>query len=461
VIYSSVEFFVFFPIVFVLYWAVRNDAVRLGIILMGSLLFYAYSRADFVVLLLGIIVFGWAAGLVIGRRAQDARVLLGLAVGVLLATLAVFKYGHLVIEPLAARVPVPGRLELWIAIMPLGISFFVFEVVSYLSDVRAGRVRPETSLFRFALFISFFPHLIAGPIMRAWDLLPQLGGTKRFVPERVVSGLQLFVGGFVKKVVIADSCGRVADVIFAGPSHFGTGALWIGAIAYTAQIFGDFSGYTDMGRGIARTLGYELPVNFVQPYLATSPRDFWRRWHISLSSWLRDYLYKPLGGNRRGEARSYVNLVVTMFLGGLWHGSNWTFAVWGLYHGALLAAQRVLGRWQAVPALPRPLASASTLLLVIFGWVVFRAASISDAAEMLGGMLLPRTGDGLRMENVLIALGGLAATLAWSGVIEFAPQLARRVVAGGRLQAAGWGVAAALLAYLVPIAEQPFIYFRF
>lgn len=456
-IYSSVEFLLLFPVFFLAYWAIPNDRSRLVLLLLGSLGFYAWSRYDLVLLLLSIAVFGWLGGHVLAWR--PSRVVLALFVAVLVGTLALFKFGHLAIGQLPF--PVPGRLEVWIAIMPLGISFFVFEAISYLADVRARRLPHEPSALRFSLFISFFPHLIAGPIMRGSDLLPQFSERKRLVLARALSGIQLFVIGFVKKVLIADPCGDVAETIFHDPAPWGSGSLWIGALAYTAQIFGDFSGYTDMGRGVARMLGYELPVNFLRPYLAVSPRDFWRRWHISLSSWLRDYLYKPLGGSWRGDLRTYVNLMTTMFLGGLWHGSNWTFAVWGLYHGALLAAERMLTAGGRTWGVPRPLAVVATLLLVIVGWVIFRSPSLADAANMLSGMFVPRGGQELQADSVITSIAGVGVTLGWMAVVELFPGLAALMTRFGKWQGVVWGIGAAAVFWSVPVSARAFIYFRF
>src|SRR5262249_10424939 len=225
-----------------------------------------------------------------------------------------------------------------------------------------------------AVYILFFPHLVAGPIVRPQEFLPQLKYEKRWSWSRHLLGLRIFLIGLFKKAVIADNLAPVADAVFASPWNFGTLAIWLGVLCYSVQIYCDFSGYSDMAVGLAHTLGFKLPANFRMPYLARDISEFWRRWHLTLSTWLRDYLYIPLGGNRRGEGATYRNLILTMFLGGLWHGAAWTFAVWGLYHGLLLALHKAirLPDWRWWPAL-QPLFCLGTFLSVSVGWVFFRA----------------------------------------------------------------------------------------
>lgn len=459
-VYSSLVFIFFFAVFLATYWLLPWHRARLLLLLVGSLAFYAFARADLLLLLFGVIALGWVTGLAVARPSIGRAALIA-GVVLLLTTLATFKYGHLVLEDIRPYVRLPGRIEIWILILPIGISFFVFEVISYLADIRRRLIAPERSPFRFALFISFFPHLVAGPIMRGGDLLPQFDQPKRFDAARTFSGLQLFVLGFFKKVVIADSCARVVDATFGAPAEYSTIALWLGSLAYAAQIFGDFSGYTDMGRGTARMLGFEMPINFLQPYLASSPRDFWRRWHISLSLWLRDYLYRGLGGNRRGRVRTYLNLMVTMLLGGLWHGSNWTFLVWGGYHGLLLALQRLFERLGVRLRPPRVIGVAATFLLVMLGWVIFRSASLGDASTILIRLAVPSQGRDLSVELVTIALLSVAATFGYMLLAEGRPWFVRWITQPGWLQGAAWGGAAASVFYLIPLSAQPFIYFRF
>lgn len=442
-----------------MYWLTRWHRARLALLLMGSLVFYGFARADLVVLLVAVAGFGWIAGLWLART-QFKQAVLALAVGVLLLTLGLFKYGHLLIEHIRT-LHFPGRVEAWILLLPLGISFFVFEIISYLVDIHRGALRPERSPFRFGLFVAFFPHLIAGPIMRGSDLLPQFDRMLRFDVYRTLSGARLFTLGFFKKVVIADTCARVVDPVFAAPATYSSLAVWIAALAYSAQIYGDFSGYTDMGRGAARMLGYELPLNFRNPYLATSPREFWRRWHMSLSSWLRDYLYRGLGGSRHGRTRTYFSLFATMVIGGVWHGSNWTFLVWGAYHGALLTVQRFATDRRITLTVSWPLRVIATFVAVTIGWVIFRSASLEAAATALNRMLIPTNGLALATDLMVIGIAGPIATLVYMALDETGGGPARWVVRPGVGQGLILGAAAASMFYLLPLSAQPFIYFRF
>ena len=276
----------------------------------------------------------------------------------------------------------------------MGISFFTFQGLSYTIDVARGSLRPARSWVDFALYVAFFPQLVAGPIVRASYFLPQLDVWRRPSQDQMSEGLGLILLGLVKKMVFADQFAAVAELYFGGLDAMpGSLAAWTGVVAFGMQIYFDFAGYTDIARGCGRVLGFHFPVNFARPYLATDIREFWHRWHISLSTWLRDYLYIPLGGNRKGNVRTYVNLMLTMLLGGLWHGASWTFVVWGGYHGLLLAIDRQVramgGKkepfWMHGALLPW-VARIVTFVLVSIGWVFFRAETFSDAAQVLQSM---------------------------------------------------------------------------
>jgi len=273
-------------------------------------------------------------------------------------------------------------------ILPPAISFYTFQEVAYIVDVYKGEIEPADSLIDYALFISLFPHLIAGPIQRPSHLLPQVQRARVFRPQVFFSGCLLLISGLVRKCVVADSCAVLANSAFGGKMGAGWAATVIGTLAFAFQIYGDFSGYSDMARGAAQLMGFHFMVNFRQPYLATSLQDFWRRWHISLSTWLRDYLYIPLGGSRKGERRTYVNLLATMLLGGLWHGANCTFVIWGLLHGGALAVERAMGgagrRVAASSWLWRGLKRIAVFQFVCLAWIFFRAASVGDAITFIG-----------------------------------------------------------------------------
>ncbi|MGI8423837.1 MAG: MBOAT family O-acyltransferase [Chloroflexota bacterium] len=498
-IYSSPEFLLFFILFFAVYWVVRGRMVRMMALVVGSLVFYAAGDPRGLPVLLGLAVVGYMGGLVIGprpeafipppaptRRGTRARrraaaqlpdfgasragraIALGVAVVLLLAPLAWTKYGAFVGRTVTSLLAGAPAASLRDAALPLGVSFFTFELIAYVVDVFRGRCDVERSPLKFLAFLTFFPRLIAGPIIRPGQFFPQLADQRRWWTPEVVSGLQMFVEGFFKKSVLANPAGRIADQVFASPAQFDTASVWFGVTAYAVQIWADFSGYTDMGRGVARMLGYELPINFLRPYLASSPSDFWRRWHISLSTWLRDYLYIPLGGSRGGKTATAVNLLITMVLGGLWHGANWTFLVWGAYHGGLLVIQRIISWSWPRFSVPRPVGIAITLLAVMHGWVLFRAPTLDMARTVLGRMYgwppavtgtqsLPTASQQV---VALVAAGALAGMLA----AEFWPAAIVWYRRQGSLQGAVAAAAAATIvyvSYMFPASGRPFIYFRF
>jgi alginate O-acetyltransferase complex protein AlgI len=410
-----------------------------------------------------------------------------------LAILGFFKYCDFFIANLAQLLdavgwPVP--LSTLGIVLPAGISFYTFQAMSYTIDIYRGEAEPTEHFGDFALFVCFFPHLVAGPIMRAHTLLPQVVGRRTLAPGAAEEGLFLVVIGLFKKLVVADNLAPIAAAVF---NHFAAGGVvsasqeplggfdvLVGVYAFAFQIYGDFSGYSSIARGISKWLGYELAINFDNPYLAVSPSDFWRRWHISLSSWLRDYLYIALGGNRRGTVGTYANLLTTMLLGGLWHGANWTFIAWGLYHGVLLCVFRVAELFTF--SARRPLTETSRsgqgpagarrkrtwLIQVILmfhltclGWLLFRADSIAAAGRMLAALM----GE---WHVSTLALGGLAMIAFHAG-----PMFLWESIYGGEnrlpaLRRRHWFLAASVLTYLVVMlllfcAEKSseFIYFQF
>ncbi len=315
-------------------------------------------------------------------------------------------------------------------ILPIGISFYTFQALSYTIDVYRGQLHATRSFADFLLAVLYFPHLVAGPIQRANNLLPQVVNKRRVTADQVRAGLNLMVWGYVKKVFVADNLAPIVNQIFAQPTADGFHVI-VGAYAFAVQIYCDFSGYTDIARGVAKLMGFEFMLNFNLPYLATNPSDFWSRWHISLSTWLRDYLYIPLGGNRKGNAKTYRNLMLTMIIGGLWHGAAWTFVLWGFYHGALLAVHR--GVQQVLPQrqVPRsPVWStvsywtrvALFFQLTCFGWLIFRANSLGQLSQMTGALLHPLQGldYALASRVFLFALPVIAMPL----IVYFANQLA-------------------------------------
>ncbi|WP_338419786.1 MBOAT family protein [Pseudodesulfovibrio cashew] len=310
-----------------------------------------------------------------------------------LGLLGVFKYLNFFIDsatPLLNTLGLhPGSLDI---VLPVGISFYTFQTLSYTIDVYSKRMEAHDSLLDFALFVGFFPQLVAGPIVRASHFLPQLESYRPLTSQNMYEGFQRFSYGLFKKVFLADRLAIFSDHVFANAGLYDCTSTWLAALAYTMQIYFDFSGYSDMAIGAARVLGYDLGENFDFPYLSKSPREFWQRWHISLSTWVRDYLYIPLGGSRRGPVRNFVNLMVTWLLCGLWHGAAWTFVAWGGLHGAALGLNRLAPKGGTDGKGRAFLAWVGTMFFVVVGWVLFRSADFSQAALMLRQMFLPEPG---------------------------------------------------------------------
>ncbi len=393
----------FLTLIVALYWQFgwRKQNVLL---LLASYFFYGWWDWRFLGLILISTVVDFYCAKIIARSSNPAqrKLLLLLSVSLNLGFLGFFKYFNFFAQSLHAAfatVSIDVSPRLLSIVLPPGISFYTFQALAYIVDVYFKKLEPAENFIDYALFISLFPHLIAGPIQRPSHLLPQTQNPRTFRTDNFFSGLQLICYGMFRKCVVADNCALLANAAFQGqmgpPSLM---VLCIGAYAFAWQIYGDFSGYSDIARGSAQLFGFHFMVNFRQPYLSKSLQEFWRRWHISLSTWLRDYLYIPLGGSRDGEARTYGNLMTTMVIGGLWHGANWTFLLWGAIHGVGLSFERWLGKLGFISRSKRPEAEEATLTspaawvkrilifhLVCLGWVFFRASSISDAFRMLGG----------------------------------------------------------------------------
>jgi alginate O-acetyltransferase complex protein AlgI len=397
-VFSSIIFIFYFLPVFLLGYYVSGW--RTGALLVGSVAFYVWGEGAYVFLLLGLIGANYA-----GARAMDAaqddgrrRLILSAMIVLDLGVLAWFKYAGFLAHTFNEALPGNPLPELTHR-LPLGISFFTFQLISYAIDIHRRAVPVERSLLRFSAYILMFPHLIAGPIVRYADIREELQGERKG-SGRIGLGFQYFIVGLCQKVLIANTVAPIADQAFGlEPGALSATAAWLGALAYTLQIYFDFCGYSNMAIGLAFMLGFTFPKNFDHPYAATSLTDFWRRWHMSLSSWFRDYVYIPLGGNRGGQARTVRNLLIVFFLTGLWHGAAWSFIVWGLYHGAFLMLER-FGFGRVLDAAPRILRHVYALVVVMIGWVFFRAADLSAALHYLAVMLDPRAfrplGLGLR-----------------------------------------------------------------
>jgi len=389
--FTSVHFFIFFAVVLVGLLLLRNNEHKITWLMLAGAVFYGYWNWKFLALLGFTAVFDFHLGLRLGAAEGVLKKrLLILDICVNLGILCIFKYLNFFID--SANVlfaPLGLDLPILNIMLPIGISFFVFEAMSYCIDIYRGNLQPYTNWRHFAVFIFFFPRLIAGPIIRPADFLPQLVREIRITRANFILGGQMFLMGMTKKLVIADRLSSYVDLVYANPGQYSGVSIWQATIAYSIQIFCDFSGYSDMALGLAKILGFDLPVNFRMPYIATSLTDFWRRWHISLSSWLRDYLYIPLGGNRKGVSRTYIHLLITMTLGGLWHGASWNFVIWGVLHGLGLAVHKAFStmragwRWKGDDMATRVVSWAITYLFVCFCWVFFRAQSFGDAMTCL------------------------------------------------------------------------------
>jgi alginate O-acetyltransferase complex protein AlgI len=462
VLFNSFPFlFGFLPLVTAAYFAIPRHGLRLLMLVGASYYFYAYAAWWFPALMAGSTAISYTTGRLLEIEAASRRRKLGLGAGIVgvLALLAYFKYtafagGYAIsfVQLIANRGFPDLRHFVNGIVLPIGISFYTFEAISYMVDVYRGVLRAERNVIRYAFFISFFPHLIAGPIVRYGVLQPQLLERHRFDADRVRAGLLLFTLGLSKKVLLADGLARYVNLYLADASHLGLVNAWACAVGFGFQIYFDFSAYSDMALGLARIFGIELPWNFDRPYRSASPTEFWRRWHVTLSTWLRDYLYIPLGGNRKGGRRRDLNLLATMGLGGLWHGASLNFISWGLYHGFLLIGTHH-GRRRGW-SLPRPVAIAVTFGLVVIGWVLFRMHSAAEIGGVYAGMLGLHGVGGV--PGHLLAYIAISGGLVWGLPEEWRWPVARWNVALVAFAAILFVVAASSV-----YSSQPFIYFRF
>jgi D-alanyl-lipoteichoic acid acyltransferase DltB (MBOAT superfamily) len=469
-LFNSLEFCIFFPTVVALAWILRRrPTLRLVMLLIASYGFYMCWSWRYLGLMLFSTVFDWAAALVIGQSRNTARrrLLLAASLVVNLGILGFFKYFNFFAASASDALgwfgisvhPVTHRF-----LLPVGISFYTFQSLSYTIDVYRGTLVPTRNLLKFATFVAFFPQLVAGPIVRAADFLPQLDTTPRFDETQAQRGLYLILVGLFKKVCIADVlAATLLDKVFGDPASAGSAQALLAAYGYTFQIYADFSGYSDVAIGAAAILGYAMPQNFDRPFLAISLRDFWRRWHITLSTWLRDYLYIPLGGSRLSARRTHINLAAVMLLGGLWHGAAWTFVAWGAIHGAGLVLER-LCKWDRCDA--RTMSSGEVALrrlvtfhVVVAAFVMFRANSLHSAGLIFERILAGDAGS--------IAVPGLFyVAMALSLAIHFTPtgwprQLMERFVEQPSYRQAAVLASALVLVTGLSLPHAPFIYFQF
>jgi alginate O-acetyltransferase complex protein AlgI len=463
---TRIFLFYFLPLVLAGYYALPMRLRNLWL-LAASYVFYGWYEPWFVLLMFAATTVNYACGLAMsaagaGPRRRFCAVTVSIVAS--LGLLGFFKYANFAQMNFRLLVELLGQAEVPVfqVALPAGISFYIFHCLSYTIDVYRRDAPPVRSPADFALFVSLFPQLIAGPILRYHTLAGQLVARAHTL-EKFSAGAAIFILGFAKKVLLANQIGPVADAVFAAESPDAM-AAWFGVIAYAFQIYFDFSGYSDMAIGLGRMLGFEFPKNFDAPYRSQSITEFWRRWHISLSSFLRDYLYIPLGGNRKGPRRTYANLAVVMILGGLWHGANWTFVAWGALHGGLLAFERALGKESLYHRLPRWVRIAITFLLVLFSWVLFRSESIAAAGHYLAAMFGAWPAEtSSALLNAVIYTRGHWLMLGLCAVLAFSPLQGCDWIK--RLSWAKLAILAALfylsIAMLFVQSFNPFLYFQF
>ena len=385
-LFSSLIFLYYFLPIILIALFIAPSKWHNPLLLLASLIFYAWGNVSHLFILMASVVFNYSCGLWIDRTSSSWPIRFGIAIN--LTLLILFKYTNFFLENWNDILLNFGYTSIeWTLIpLPIGISFFTFQAISYLVDVKIGRTSVQKNPLDLGLYIALFPQLIAGPIVRYQDIAHQIKHRQRSW-QQFSEGIERFIWGLAKKVLLANQFAVLSDEIFSiQPANLDPVTAWVGIICYTLQIYFDFSGYSDMAIGLGKMFGFNIPENFNFPYTASSIKDFWRRWHISLSTWFRDYLYIPLGGNRISPQRTYFNLIIVFFLTGLWHGANWTFIFWGLFHGSFLLFERIGGA-KVLDRIGRPFAISYTLLVVMIAWVFFRSPNLSHALAYCQSMI--------------------------------------------------------------------------
>lgn len=467
-VFSSMVFLcVFLPIVFVLYYVLPGVKPKNGLLIAASLLFYAYGEPIYVLLMLGSTLMNYMFGLCLGRKSGNIRKkILVFAILANILLLVYFKYMDMLIE--SWNVISGMDVALLHIRLPIGISFFTFQAMSYVIDIYRGNVCAQKSYWKVLLYISFFPQLIAGPIVKYHDIERQIESRKSET-GRIIVGIRRFIIGLGKKVLISNTAALTADAVFqVSFVEMNLISAWIGAVSYMLQIYYDFSGYSDMAIGLGNMFGFQFQENFRYPYSSASIREFWRRWHISLSTWFREYIYIPLGGNRMGKARTSLNKLIVFFTTGLWHGANWTFVLWGLFHGGLLFVEEYL----PIEKLPMILRRVYTLTAVCVGFVIFRADSVCQAAGIIKTMFMGLKGMETGMALVWNQLTPLFLFTVTAGIIGMFPVIGKITEKAKDYQHAEFvltafsyaGSIVVLFGSMMSLAGgtyNPFIYFRF
>lgn len=466
-VFSSLVFIsVFLPVVFILYTVIPGRKLKNVLLIIASLLFYAYGEPVYVLVMICSVIFNYIFGLFSTDKNKYNKIVLIIAIIFNLGALAVFKYLGFFVSSLndiiGFSIPIPN-IEL-----PIGISFFTFQALSYVIDVYRGEVSPQKNLGKVMLYISFFPQLIAGPIIKYHDIEKQIDNRQQTI-DLVVNGFRRFIVGLSKKVLIANTMATVVDSIYStNQSEVNILTAWVGAIGYIMQIYFDFSGYSDMAIGLGKMFGFEFKENFNYPYISTSVKEFWRRWHISLSTWFKEYLYIPLGGNRKGKARTCLNKIIVFFCTGLWHGANWTFVIWGLYHGIFLLIESYIPKIK----IPKFIKHIYLLLVVIIGFVIFRADNISQGIFMIEKMFTGFEFSSTSMSLFVGQMTPLFITTLLVAIIASLPfkNFVNSIVSknektmkvyNSALYVLSFGLLALCMLNLSSGSYNPFIYFRF
>ncbi len=482
-LFHTWTFLAFFLIVYPGFLLLKRTRFKAPWLLAGSYVFYGWWNPAYLLLIVWSTTVDYLAVVAMARtRWKKPWLATSIANNILM--LSFFKYGHFIVDnlnalsdalglpllisqpnvtflsnalnDLSAALGMNWSIQPFDYLLPVGISFYVFQSMSYTIDYYRGRVAFEPSFIRYATFVSLFPQLVAGPIERAGNLLPQLRADPKITPHDVADGASLFIVGLFKKIALADYLAMYVNPCFAAPEQYGAPALLLATFAFTWQIYFDFSGYTDMARGIGRMMGFRLMLNFNNPYLADGLGDFWRRWHISLSTWFRDYVYVPFGGNRRGAVRTYVNMVLTMLISGLWHGAMWTFVLWGAVHAAGRLLTRSLENGEFYRRrIPRSVKQILTFLIVALAWIFFRAESVSDAWLIISRIA---RGDWSDPQFPLMA-GGLVGAV-WLYQYLYESKL-RGLLKRAPVRIALVVLMIVYMATCVTTGAQPFIYFQF
>ncbi len=470
-VFSSTIFILFFlPIFLATYFFAeksKNTHVKNAVILLFSLVFYAWGGVKYLLLVIMLVLINYCFACMIGRYRRIAKGLMTICISVDIINLMYYKYIGFFFDNLLSLCKFfhfeLEHTEAVSVILPIGISFYTFQIMSYVIDVYKQEVPVQKNFFRLLMYVIMFPQLIAGPIVRYKDINENIEGRTISLID-VQEGMKRFIIGFAKKIFLANATGNIADVVFAQYSTLNSPYLFAGIVCYSLQIYYDFSAYSDMAIGLGRIMGFHFNENFDNPYVSKSIKEFWRRWHISLSTWFRDYVYIPLGGNRKGKRRTYINLLIVFFLTGFWHGAAWQFIVWGLFHGLFLVIER-LRFGDILKKLPSIVQHIYCLLIVGIGWIFFRSDTLTNAVEYIRRMFSFNFSNwrDWNLINAISPLGTICISLAIIGVLPFVYHRVKKSVEKNTIVCNAFYLViyACTIVYMVGLDYNPFIYFKF